>query len=135
MVNSIHFPHFTSSAVHLPGDWLFQSKIFALIVGPIFVALLLPQISSLTHYPSNSKAFSFCIYFIRHQEKSGLLKKRRRRRRGRQGQTKEGEGQKVSLLVSTVNQNESAIRTHISLPFGLPSRSGHYSALIRVKQL
>ena len=133
MVSSIHFPHLTSSAVHLPGDWLFQSKIFALTVGPVFVAFLLPQISSLNHSPSNSKGFSFCIYFIMHQERSGLLKKRRRR--GRQGRIKGGEGQKVSVLVSTVHQNEAAIRTHISLPFGLPSHSGHYSALSRVKQL
>lgn len=126
MVSSIHFPHLTSSAVHLPGDWLFQSKIFALTVGPVFVAFLLPQISSLKHSPSNSKGFSFCIYFIMHQERSGLLKKRRRR--GRQGRIK-GEGQKVSVLVSTVHQNEAAIRTHISLPFGLPFPSCHHSTL------
>ena len=37
-----------------------------------------------------------------------------------------------AVLVSTVQQNESAIHMHISPPFGLPSHSGHHSALSRL---
>ena len=36
------------------------------------------------------------------------------------------------VLVFTVQQNESAIYTHLSPPFGLPSHSSHHSALSRV---
>ena len=36
------------------------------------------------------------------------------------------------MLVFTVQQNESAIYTHLSPPFGLPSHSSHHSALSRV---
>lgn len=36
------------------------------------------------------------------------------------------------MLVSTLEQDESAIHIHVLFPYGLPSRSGHYGALSRV---
>ena len=36
------------------------------------------------------------------------------------------------LLVSTIQENESAVQIHISLPFGLPSCLCRHSALSRV---
>ena len=36
------------------------------------------------------------------------------------------------VLVSAVQQNESAIHMHVSLLSGLPFHSGHHSALSRV---
>ena len=36
------------------------------------------------------------------------------------------------MLVSTVEQSESAVCLHISPPFGFPSRAGRHGALSRV---
>ena len=36
------------------------------------------------------------------------------------------------MLVSTVQQSESAIHTHVLCLFGFPSHSGHHSVLSRV---